>query len=151
MGFYTGNDTKDWRIFDWIGQDAIYLDMGNDGSGSGNGKRIELAPWDYTAWNSVSAYNFGGGVRKGAGALTATSGTSASVADWDSNATIKVGGYNTSKGHDFAINGLRIFESGVLVKDFVLSSQNGVIGFAETIGGTFYAPASGTWLSGQSS
>lgn len=141
VGFYSGDDSKDWRIFNYSGD--LQLDIGGSGS---IGDRLAVASWNPNVWNSVSAYNYGGYVQPMGGQLTSNSGTAHQTIDWDANGTILVGGYNASSGQNFAINGLRIFEDGELVKDYFPQVKDGVVGFEDRLDGTFIAPASGSWV-----
>lgn len=142
VGFFSGDDRRDWRIFNY--NNNLQLDIGYGSAGEGS--RLAVASWNPNVWNSVSVYNNGGYVQPIGATLTSNSGTTHQTIDWDTNGTILVGGYNTSRGQNYAINGLRIFEDGELVRDYFPQVKNGVVGFEDRLDGTFIAPASGSWI-----
>lgn len=140
IGFYTGNDTNDWRIFDFRG--GLQLDMGGSGS---LGDRLQIGSWDTNVWNAVSAYNYGGQLTPEGASTQSASGSRHATADWDPDGVILIGGYNMSTGRSYDCGGLKLYENNVLVKDFRPARMNGVVGMYETVDGVFYYPTGGAW------
>lgn len=141
IGFNYGNDQQDYRMFNFA--TTFYFDMGG---GSDYGGRILKNGWDYN-WTDISAWNFGFKFTPEGGSEQTAAGTRHDTADWDANGTINIAGHDSSSGVDICVKGLKIYESGVLVKDFRPAvDSNSVACLYEEVEGVFcYPQGNTTW------
>ena len=142
MGFYYGDDSQDYRVFNYGG--TFHFDLGGGGSYGG---RITAGGWDSSKWADISAWNYGFKFTPEGGSEQTATDTRHDTVDWDSNGTINIAGFDSSSGIDICVKGLKIYESGVLVKDFRPAvDSNSVACLHEEVEGVFYYPqGTTTW------
>lgn len=97
-------------------------------------------------WTELSTWNYGFKfIAEGESEHTVT-GTKHDTADWDATGTFHIAGDGIGSNCDINFKGLKIYESGVLVKDFKpASDENDVAGLYEEVEGEWFFPTGGSW------
>lgn len=136
---FSYNDSEDYRLFNY--QNWLYFDMGNGRLGG-----FSTQHWNTSKWTDISAWNFGLKFTPEGESEYSTTGTAHSTVDWDANGTINIAGNGAGSNGDINIKFLKIYENGVLVRDFKAAvDANDVAGLYDEVEGVFYYPTGGAW------
>ena len=121
---FANDDSRDCRFFNQYG--IAFFDLGSE--------RLTWSGWDASTWNQVSVWNNGMALSVDGASVGGTAGTRYDYVQWE-NRTLSVGG-----GHGFDLRGIRMWEGGVLVRDWRPAQQDGVVGLFDEVHGEFYRP-----------
>ena len=144
------NSASTMRYLAWTSSSKVQFFL-NSGSSSGQGPAIDT---DRHVWVFDAAANEGRYLT-GSTVIYSTSGTAASTGAVSSNPLSIFADSNNSAGtawaqpaHGMKCYGLKIYESGILVTNFVPYVRNGEIGFRDTLTGAFLSAGTRNFVAG---
>ena len=141
--WFVGNEGQKWRFFTaGSTNNTFYTDV------NGMGNRISQSGWDTTKWYDVDAGNFYFTCTPVDGGTTLSQ--TSSTRSFTHTTPLKLGSATYTTGGEyerFDCAGFKIYESGVLVKDYRPAVDgNNMACFYEELSQTYCYPSSGTFL-----